>query len=75
MTVTKLKSVPRQLPEPTTPRPYNDDKGRKRVADLRKLLERAAVRYVREGKSRSCGERLREISYVSGIPIGVLEKL
>lgn len=58
---------------PAAPAPYDEARGRKRIATLRQHLITAAARYVLEGKTGKTQDRVREASDLSGIPRNLIE--
>lgn len=53
--------------------PFDDTKAKKIIESLRDKLLSAAVRYVKDGKDGSLGDRLRIASDRSGIPLNQIE--
>lgn len=53
--------------------PYGEARGIRRIATLRNQLLAASVRYVKDGKSGSVNDRVRECSDWSGIPRTLIE--
>lgn len=75
MTKPDLRVVPRAAEAA----PFDDKKGRKRIQILRTQLLRAAARYVSDGRTDENGkpslrgDRLREASNLSGIPLKLID--
>lgn len=71
MTRPDLKLVCRPASVPSVP--YDEARGVKRITILRNQLLAASVRYVKDGKSGSVNDRVRECSDWSGIPRTLIE--
>jgi hypothetical protein len=59
--------------KPPIPIPFDEGRGRKRIEALRAQLLAAAVRYVKDGKDGTRGDRLRTASNLSGVPLNLIE--
>lgn len=68
-----MKASLKLVPAPSTPAPYDEAKAKKRLQIGREQLLSAAVRYVKDGKEMTRGDRLRLASSLSGIPITLID--
>jgi len=67
------KAALKLVEKTATPIPFDDEKGKRRMAALRAQLISAAVRYVQEGKEGTRRDRIRSASNLAGIPIALIE--
>jgi len=68
-----MKATLNLVPYHFTPSPYDEIKAKKRLQTGRDQLLSAAVRYVKDGKEMTRGDRLRLASSLSGIPITLID--
>lgn len=59
--------------KPPIPMPFDDERGKKRMLAIKAQLLAAAVRYVKDGKDGTRGDRLRAASSASGIPLNLID--
>lgn len=59
--------------KPVAQAPFDDARGKKLMEQTRAKLLAIAVRYVKEGRDGTRGDRVRTASNLSGVPINLIE--